>query len=94
MPPTEACTRTQRPQIALDGFDPDTGIIVADIAALIADNDISIDRGGAPGCQSFFDPMAPEANLDCTTLFPNYGMDWATGECADDCADQSLFTVE
>lgn len=92
MPPTMDCTRPQRPQIALDGFDPAANTIVLDIAALLQDNDVTINMAGAPGCQSFMNPM--QTDSDCEALFPNYGMDWATGDCADDCSGQTIFSVE
>ncbi len=94
MPPTMECARPQRPAIALDGFDPEAGTIVADIGALLADNDVSMNMAGAPGCQSFFDTMGQDEDVDCVELFPNYGLSWDSGDCMNDCEDQSFFSVE
>ncbi|MGH1341848.1 MAG: MbnP family copper-binding protein [Nannocystales bacterium] len=93
-PPTEDCTRPQRPAIALDAFDLDTNTIVVDAGALLADVDVSGNVQGAPGCMSFF-PADPEMqDNDCADVFPNYGMDWQTGACVDGCSGQTFITVE
>ena len=93
-PPTQDCTRPQRPAIALDSFDPDTNTIVVDAGTLLADADVSGNIQGAPGCMSFYpaDPMM--VDLDCAAVFPHYGMDWDTGDCADGCSGQTFVTVE
>ncbi|HWN68842.1 MAG TPA: hypothetical protein VNM90_14490, partial [Haliangium sp.] len=81
--------RANRPSIRLTGFDPTTDTVVFDLAELLADSDLSTDAGGSPGCQSF-----PDDTGECTPLFPNLGMDFATGDCVDGCQAQSAFRVE
>lgn len=96
MPPGQDCTRPQRPAVALDAFDHTTDTIVADVAALLDGVDISANIAGAPGCMSFFPPKGSKAPVDedCDAMFPNYGMDWQTGDCEADCAGQVFFSVE
>ncbi len=93
-PPTEACTRPQRPAIALDTFDPETDTIAVDAGTLLGDVDVSSNDAGAPGCMSFFPPNPAMQDADCADVFPNYGMDWQTGDCVDGCAAQTFVTVE
>lgn len=90
-PPASGCDRVNRPSIRLTGFDPitDTDTVVLDLAELLADSDLSTDAGGTPGCQSF-----PDDAGDCTPLFPNLGLDFATGDCVDGCQAQSAFRVQ
>ncbi|MEZ6083181.1 MAG: metallo-mystery pair system four-Cys motif protein [Phycisphaerae bacterium] len=89
-PPVSECSRPNRPAIELDGFDPDTGTIVFDLAELFSDSDLSTDtENTASGCQTF-----PDDVNECTTLFPNLGLDFESGECVDGCAGQSVFRVE
>jgi uncharacterized repeat protein (TIGR04052 family) len=88
-PPPDGCDRPNRARIALADFDPATDTVVLDLGALLADSDLSTDAGGTPGCQSF-----PDDGTECTPLFPKLGLDFATGECTDDCQAQSAFRVE
>lgn len=88
-PPENECDRPNRARIALTGFDPATDTVVLDLAALLADADLSTNAGDTPGCQSF-----PDDSGDCTPLFPKLGLDFATGNCTDDCQAQSAFRVE
>ena len=87
-PPETACGRPNLPQISVSEFDPDTNVLVLDVAALVADSDLTV-NSGAPGCQSF-----PSATEDCTPLFPKLGLSFATGACEGDCNGQSAFRVE
>lgn len=88
-PPTEECTKPNRATIRLENFAYDSDVIELDAAALVADSDLTVDAvESAPGCMSF-----PTDETDCTPLFPNLGLDYATGACIDDCAAQSVFTV-
>ena len=93
-PPVEACTRPQRPAIALDAFDPDTNVVVVDAGSLLADVDVSSNVQGAPGCMSFYPPDPTMQDADCADVFPNYGLSWDTGDCVDDCAAQTFITLE
>lgn len=90
VPPTEPCSRPGRPAISLTGFDPLTGTIVLDVAALFQGADVTADSPeSAPGCMSFM----PDA-AECTPLFQSLGLDWATGDCANGCAEQVVFHGE
>ena len=90
VPPTEECGRPGRPAIALDGFDPLSGTIVLDMAAVYTGVDVAADTEmTAPGCMSFM----PDIN-ECEDLYPNLGLSWATGDCENDCADQIAFSGE
>lgn len=90
VPPTEPCSRPGRPAIALDGFDPLSGTVVLDLAAVYDGVDVNADTPmTAPGCMSFM----PDVN-ECTDLFPNLGLSWDTGDCVDGCANQIAFSAE
>lgn len=93
-PPTMDCSRPQRPAIALETFDLETNTIVVDAGTLLGDVDVSGNVAGAPGCMSFFPADPAMQDNDCADVFPNYGMDWQTGDCVDDCAAQTFITVE
>lgn len=79
------CQRENRPEITLDGFDPDRAKIVIDYAALVADVALDADQGEDAGCIS--DPDDPE----CADLFAKLGLDVNTGQPA---GTQSVFSVE
>ncbi len=101
MPPgsEDDCIRPGRPQVAFDAFDPTSDVLVADIGALLSGVNIEEDLGAMPviGCQSL--PPADNNTIggvmvtDCDDIWANWGMDWSTGDCVDDCAEQSFFTV-
>jgi len=88
-PPTEECARPNKPVIRLAGFDPASDTAVFDLAPVIADSDLTANVGMAAGCQSFPDDVS-----DCTPLFPNLGIDYVSGACINDCADQVTFVAE
>jgi len=90
-PPEDVCTRPARVDVLLPtGFDPEVGAVVLDLEALYTDVDVTADTEmTASGCMSFM----PDVN-ECQQIFPNLGLDWATGDCMDDCASQSIFSVE
>lgn len=81
-----SCDRPNVAQIVLTGFDPTKNKIVVDYAAVIADNDLSKDQGGAPGCMS--GPEDPE----CGPIFDRIGIDPNDGSLHPDA--QKLFSVE
>ncbi|MCR9159581.1 MAG: MbnP family copper-binding protein [Nannocystaceae bacterium] len=102
MPPgsEDDCIRPGRPQVALSDFDPANDVLVADVGALLDGVNIEEDLGAMPviGCQSL--PPADNNTIggvmvtDCDDLWANWGMDWSTGDCADDCSGQTFFSVE
>jgi len=86
-PPSEECLNPNRPEIELAGFDPDSSVIVADLAALLADSDITSNQTDtAPGCQSFL------ADLDCVPVFAKLGMNFT--EPGGAAPRQTFFHVE
>lgn len=49
---TVSCSRSNRMAIRLAKFDPTTQKVAIDLKALLAGNDITVNRAGAPGCMS------------------------------------------
>jgi len=84
---TVACTRNNRPQIALDNFDPATSTIVVDYSALIAAASVGQDEGGAPGC------MSGATDPECPTVFANLGLDVVSGD-VDITVNQTVFQLK
>lgn len=85
IPPTGPCANPNLPEITLQGFNPSTNVIVADLAPLLADVDVEVNQEEtAPGCQS--QPF----DSDCATIFPNLGLPF--GETPP--STQKLFRVE
>ena len=84
-PPTEECARPNAATIELTGIDLASAIDL-DLAALIAESDITVDSGGATGCQS-----RPDEADDCTDVFGALGLSFATGACENGCAGQTVF---
>ena len=83
-PPTGACVNPNRAAISLAGFDPATDTIVADIAPVLAGEDVAVNTAmTAPGCMSF--PGDPE----CDTIFPKLGLPYGAAAAG----TQLLFTV-
>jgi uncharacterized repeat protein (TIGR04052 family) len=88
-PPTTACTRPNLATIRLQGFDPAQSTIVADMATLLAQIDLTQSTPMPPGCMSGAD------DPDCVALLPAFGLDVATGACLEDgCPTQTLFRVQ
>jgi hypothetical protein len=84
-PPTGACANPNRPAIALTGFDPATDTIVADVAPVLAGEDLTTNTPAtAPGCMSF--PGDPE----CDTILPRLGVPYGSAPAE----AQRLFAVE
>jgi uncharacterized repeat protein (TIGR04052 family) len=86
MPPRKACTRPNRVEVHLSNFNPETDIIVADVAGLARGIDLTVSEPAPPGCMS--GPDDP----DCSRLFPNFGLALETGTCSNgNCVDQGYF---
>ena len=49
---TVSCSRSNRMAIRLAKFDPKTQKVAIDLKALLAGNDITVNKAGAPGCMS------------------------------------------
>jgi uncharacterized repeat protein (TIGR04052 family) len=87
--PAEPCSRPNVATIQLADFDPAANTIVADLATLLADVNLSESMPQPPGCMS--GPDDP----DCAGLLPAFGLDIATGACtAVGCPTQTFFRVE
>jgi uncharacterized repeat protein (TIGR04052 family) len=87
--PATNCARPNLAEIRLDGFDPAASVVVADLATLLANVDLSQSTPQPPGCMS--GPDDP----DCAGLMPAFGLDPATGLCAEaGCPTQQFFRVE
>lgn len=80
------CTQSNRTEIDLTGFDPDRNSIQFDYAALVQDNDISTDTGGAAGCMSGTD------DPECNGVFTQLGLNLSSGE-VDGSLMQTVFSV-
>jgi len=84
-PPT-TCSRPNLPTITLPSFNITHSVVVADIAALLADSNIDVNQPGTvPGCQSDADDQ------DCVPLFHNLGLNFPEGTVGT--TPQKLFSV-
>lgn len=85
--PPSHCSRPNRGEVILPEFDAARDVIVADLAALLADNDLEQNQEGtAPGCESGVD------DADCEPLFRNLGVNFDNG--LPDPSRQKFFRVE
>lgn len=88
VPPREACARPNIASIHLMDFDPETSVIVADLAGLLAQVSLSENTLMPPGCMSGVD------DPDCPALFAGLGLSLAEGVCPDErCAEQTFFRL-
>lgn len=85
VPPTEACAHPNVSTIQLADFDPASNVIVADLAMLLEDVDLSQAVPQPPGCMSGLD------DPDCANLMPAFGLAWPSVEEA---PAQNFFRVE
>ncbi|MBW4598288.1 MAG: metallo-mystery pair system four-Cys motif protein [Calothrix sp. FI2-JRJ7] len=82
--PTTACSNPNRATITLNNFDPNKNVIVADIAKLLANVDLSYNQPGtAPGC------MSEPNDFDCTGVMENFGIPFG-----DKTPKQTFFSVK
>lgn len=68
---TRICANGNRPEIAIDGVSEDaleSGVIVADAAAIFATTNLDVDGGDAAGCMSL------ESDPECETMFAQIGL--------------------
>lgn len=86
-PPSGPCDNPNRPEIMLSAFDADSDTVVIDIAALLDGADLRVNAGGPPGCMS----LGADAE-DCMAVFPHLGLSFESGDCDNDCADQTVFS--
>jgi len=70
--PPAQCSAENRAGIELPGFDPQTDVVIADLAALLKDSNIDTNQEGtSAGCMS-----SPDDG-DCAPLFANLGLPFA-----------------
>jgi uncharacterized repeat protein (TIGR04052 family) len=85
--PVTSCARPNRVNVELDDFDSHSDVIVADLAALLADSNIEFNTPETlPGCQ------ATPTDPDCDAIFANFGLNLEDG--TSDPSAQQFFRVE
>lgn len=84
-PPSTVCDNPNRVTITLTNFNPQTDTIVADLSGLLTKIDLGQNTAAPAGC------MSGTSDPDCTQLFTNFGLDLQTGDCVNNCADQTFF---
>lgn len=84
-PPTEPCANPNVFEVELAGFDPAVDTVVADVARVLTDVDVTVNTAAtAPGCMSF--PGDPE----CDTILPKLGLPYGESPAG----TQVLFSTE
>lgn len=68
-----SCGMPNRPTVVINDYDPLTGTIVIDYAALVSEVDLSMNGGGAPGC------MAGVDDPECAPTMGKLGIHLADG---------------
>jgi uncharacterized repeat protein (TIGR04052 family) len=80
-----SCVQENRAPVALDGFDPETGAIAVDLAAILETSDLDSDGGGPGGCES------GASDPECGPIFHALGLP-SGGTPAE--GPQRLFSVQ
>jgi len=89
VPPTVECMRPNRAAVTIGDFDPRDGLVVLDLAAMLATSDLQVNTDmTAFGCQSF--PGDPE----CGAVYSAFAMSYDDGGCVGGCAGQVVFSGE
>ena len=65
-----SCTAPNRASVRMKKFDPKRQQIAVDLQALLAGNDVTVNRSGAPGC------MSEATDPECAGVFGAFGIDW------------------
>jgi uncharacterized repeat protein (TIGR04052 family) len=72
--PPSSCSAPNLSAVSLTGFDPDRSVIVADLKALLSQNDIDSNAPDTdPGC------MSSPLDADCGPLFDSFGLTFPAG---------------
>lgn len=67
-----ACAHPNRASVAISDFDPDTDVLVADLAELLGEADLENHKAGDPGC------MSKPADTECAPYFSRLGLPFGT----------------
>lgn len=65
-----SCKSPNRSSVRFAKFDPAKQQIALDLKALLAGNDVTVNKGGAPGC------MSGPADPECGAVMSSLGIDW------------------
>ncbi len=89
---TASCSHSNRMAIRLAKFDPKTQKIALDLKALLAGNDITVNKAGAPGC------MSGATDPECGGVFGAMKIDWkadgtGSGSSLNGGSGQTVFTA-
>lgn len=68
---TVSCSRSNRMAIRLAAFDPARQKVAIDLRALLAGNDVTVNRAGAPGC------MSGATDPECAGVFGAMRIGWS-----------------
>lgn len=80
----DTCANPNRAQVELDGFDPDTGVVVLDLAELLSGSNLDTAGDNSPGC------MSQTSDPDCVPLYDVLGLPMEAGDEMD---PQRAFSV-
>lgn len=85
---TARCTAPNRASVRLKRFDPSRQRVAVDLEALLAGNDVTVNRSDAPGC------MSEATDPECGWVFRHLGIGWkadGTGNGLSPANQQSVF---
>jgi uncharacterized repeat protein (TIGR04052 family) len=68
-----SCAQPNRVTVTLTGFDVSRDVVVADIAALLAESNLDTNGGGPAGC------MSGTADPECSAILPAFGLPFNGG---------------
>jgi uncharacterized repeat protein (TIGR04052 family) len=78
------CAHDNRPEVTLEGFDPASNVVVADLAMLLSSANLEATSGDVAGCEG------QHADPDCAPIFDALGIAHGGGAPA----EQTFFRVE
>jgi uncharacterized repeat protein (TIGR04052 family) len=65
---TVKCAASNRPSVRLKKFDPAKQQVAVDVKAMLAGNDVTVNKGNAPGC------MSGATDPECAGVFSAFGL--------------------
>lgn len=72
--PDFQCSHPNTPRVCLSNFNMDSQDVTIDLAALLADSDVTVNNGGAAGCMSGND------DPECPTIMPKLGINFVADD--------------